>query len=181
MKLVIDIPEEEYKRVKDGKWYGNGLADYIENGTPLPKGHGRLIDINNINKITLENSWHYLCYEKGNGVVVYIDAPTIIEADTTRDCKTCGHSNDGKCAGTEECHDCMWESKYIEADAEERDSAYVNGHTNGFNLAILCVLETIDKRIEHNKPVTTLLQARAVSELNQVKHIIRHLGEDKIE
>ena len=37
-------------------------------------------------------------------------------ADTTRDCKTCGHSNGGKCAGTEECHDCMWENKYIEAD-----------------------------------------------------------------
>ena len=40
----------------------------------------------------------------------------IIGADTTRDCKTCGHSNEGKCAGTEECHDCMWVNNYIEAD-----------------------------------------------------------------
>lgn len=37
----------------------------------------------------------------------------------TRDCKTCGHSNGGKCAYTEECHECMFENKYIEADKEE--------------------------------------------------------------
>ena len=35
-----------------------------------------------------------------------------------RDCKTCGHSTGGKRADTEECHDCMWESKYVEADKE---------------------------------------------------------------
>ena len=29
-----------------------------------------------------------------------------------RDCKTCKHSDNGNCAGTEECHECMWESKY---------------------------------------------------------------------
>lgn len=39
MKIVIDIPKEEYKRVMDGKWEGNGLASYIEEGTPLPDGH----------------------------------------------------------------------------------------------------------------------------------------------
>ena len=44
IELVIKIPEEVYKRVMDGKWEGNALADYIENGTPLPKGHGDLID-----------------------------------------------------------------------------------------------------------------------------------------
>ena len=34
------------------------------------------------------------------------------------------------------------------------------------------VLEIIDGRIEHHNPVSTLLQARAVSELNYVKHDI---------
>lgn len=38
MQIVIDIPEEEYKRVMDGKWEGNDLASYIEDGTLLPKG-----------------------------------------------------------------------------------------------------------------------------------------------
>lgn len=37
----------------------------------------------------------------------------------TRDCKTCGHSKDGKCSYTEECHECMFESKYVKADKEE--------------------------------------------------------------
>lgn len=29
-----------------------------------------------------------------------------------RDCKSCVYSKDGKCAGTEECHLCMWENQY---------------------------------------------------------------------
>ena len=29
-----------------------------------------------------------------------------------RDCKSCIHSKDAKCAGTEECHECMWDNKY---------------------------------------------------------------------
>ena len=36
----------------------------------------------------------------------------------SRDCKTCIHSNKGKCAGTEECHECMWESKYEQTDGD---------------------------------------------------------------
>lgn len=30
----------------------------------------------------------------------------------SRDCKTCKHSNNGKCAYTEKCHECMWENQY---------------------------------------------------------------------
>lgn len=33
-------------------------------------------------------------------------------AESERDCKTCKHSINGNCAGTEECHECMWDSKY---------------------------------------------------------------------
>ena len=29
-----------------------------------------------------------------------------------RECNTCKHSDNGNCAYTEECHECMWESKY---------------------------------------------------------------------
>ena len=39
MQIVIDIPDEEYERVMDGKWIGNDLADYIEEGIPLSKEH----------------------------------------------------------------------------------------------------------------------------------------------
>lgn len=37
IELLIKIPEEDYKR-------GIVMASAIRNGTPLPKGHGRLID-----------------------------------------------------------------------------------------------------------------------------------------
>ena len=36
-----------------------------------------------------------------------------------RDCKTCKHSDSGNCAGTEECHECMWESKYEQESSED--------------------------------------------------------------
>ena len=44
MQLVIDIPEEYYKIIKEIP-VRQSTADMllIRNGTPLPKGHGRLI------------------------------------------------------------------------------------------------------------------------------------------
>lgn len=112
MKIIIDIPEDLYNmtRTPNNVNYIMRMAGFIcsaiANGTPLPKGHGRLIDADDI-----EN--HIV------GSVDTRDCPTIIEADTTRDCKTCGHSNSGKCAYTEECHECMWVNKYIEAGGGE--------------------------------------------------------------
>ena len=49
MQIVIDIDEETYKKCK---WKNNGVVGLewweraIAKGTPLPKGHGRLIDDN---------------------------------------------------------------------------------------------------------------------------------------
>lgn len=46
MKVVIDIPEEDYKDLMNEEWI-SALNDYqlmIRNGKPLPKGHGDLID-----------------------------------------------------------------------------------------------------------------------------------------
>ena len=45
----------------------------------------------------------------------------------TRDCKTCKRSNNGECAFTEECHECMWKSKYERQPCEDcisREDAY---------------------------------------------------------
>lgn len=45
MKLIIDIPERMYLSAKEDALCGAILlVDAIKNGTPLPKGHGRLID-----------------------------------------------------------------------------------------------------------------------------------------
>ena len=55
MQIVIDIPEEEYNECKmqvelmkqEGiiiESLNTALRIFVANGTPLPKGHGRLID-----------------------------------------------------------------------------------------------------------------------------------------
>ena len=45
MKIVIDIPEEEYAKVKDGRASVSMMRDAIRNGALLPKGHGEMVDI----------------------------------------------------------------------------------------------------------------------------------------
>ena len=68
IELVIKIPEERYKNIvkqvdkRDYPDMSTGKA--IANGTPLPKGHGRLIDADDL----LDNT----CLD---------EIPTIIEAD----------------------------------------------------------------------------------------------------
>ena len=60
MQIVIDIPEIVYD------WFDNGFPDeddaeklwqIIKNGTPLPKGHGDLIDVKDLlEQIELEDT-----------------------------------------------------------------------------------------------------------------------------
>ena len=84
MRVVIEIPDEEYKVIKKYADIApnktHPLAMSIINGTVLPEKHGDLIDINDIQEITLEDSLHIMTYKKGNGVEYEIDAPTILEA-----------------------------------------------------------------------------------------------------
>ncbi len=46
MKIVINIPEEEYNTRKKTGYFSDNfkILEAVANGTPLPKGHGRLID-----------------------------------------------------------------------------------------------------------------------------------------
>ena len=47
MKLIIDIPEEDYRTIcknKENAIIAHDTCRRIANGTPLPKGHGNLID-----------------------------------------------------------------------------------------------------------------------------------------
>lgn len=78
---MIEIPDEEYNRMKDLKMFGNVTVwkNAICNGKPLPKGHGRLIDADAINTHDISPIRDMEIY----GVTEYdIDAePTIIEAE----------------------------------------------------------------------------------------------------
>lgn len=88
IKLLVEIDEEEYENVKNGHLpirVFNACVYAVENGTPLPKGHGRLIDAD---KTALLSD--LFCYTKFTGIdeAPYEDAtaalefaPTIIEAD----------------------------------------------------------------------------------------------------
>lgn len=76
MKLIIDIPEEKYNYIKKqvAVGIGNPLKVYIANGTPLPKGHGRLKDFDKI-------EW-YGCDLEGRGCI-----------EAKGDCSVCNHAN----------------------------------------------------------------------------------------
>lgn len=44
MQIVIDMSDDDYRKVQDGRASVSMMRKIIRNGTPLPKGHGRLID-----------------------------------------------------------------------------------------------------------------------------------------
>lgn len=50
MKIVIDIPEILYTKIQNGKADKRTLETVILHGTPLPEGHGRLIDADVLKK-----------------------------------------------------------------------------------------------------------------------------------
>ena len=94
MELVIDIDECIYKRVSNSDAYILDKLDFklienaIANGTPLPEGHGNLIDANLLadRLVELRDGWDYYGDEYKSGVYTgynyaldeIIDAPTII-------------------------------------------------------------------------------------------------------
>jgi hypothetical protein len=101
MKIIIDIPIDVYEEImvhnrelrESGKsaYYLEGL---IQNGTPLPKEHGRLIDSDYLKDVILLHSFHgnnknIVPYSDRRGYRLrqrevdegIINAPTIIEAD----------------------------------------------------------------------------------------------------
>ena len=82
MKIVIDIPEDIYKKCQTSEYAKKSiyfdLVDAIRNGTPLPKGHGRLIDADELKK----HKYHDNNRCENAVAVAQIDwADTIIEAD----------------------------------------------------------------------------------------------------
>lgn len=86
MKLIIDISEEVYKDIQDGFYNENlrKMAIAIGNGTPLPKGHGRLIDADSLleKQYRIDDSATLSTRDVVN-VEDVEDTSTIIEADKT--------------------------------------------------------------------------------------------------
>lgn len=89
MQVIIDIPEEMHKSIEQGsfgaKYTIYDLFGCVMNGTPLPAGHGRLIDADA--KDLQSELWTFVRYT-GIDEAPYEDAcmaldkaPTIVEAD----------------------------------------------------------------------------------------------------
>ena len=68
-QILIEIPEEEYKRMVEKRMFGrvDVWKDAICNGTPLPKGHGRLIDEDAIKKYIEDGAICLKCVGNGWG------------------------------------------------------------------------------------------------------------------
>ena len=104
MKIVIDIPEEEYRCVQITGCIGNKtcISNAIYNGTTLPRGHGRLIDAEYLKDVILLHSFHgnnknIVPYSDRKGYRLrqrevdegIINAPTIIKADAESEGAEC--------------------------------------------------------------------------------------------
>ena len=83
IELVVKIPEDYYKVIKEIP-VEQSTADMliIRFGTPLPKGHGRLIDAD---ELRCEREDFDTYFDYSNAFDVIYNAPTIIAADTERE------------------------------------------------------------------------------------------------
>lgn len=101
MQVIIDIPDELYNRFRHeyseenliSKYTNDAILEAFCNGTPLPKGHGRLGDLNIILNKAIKHRESYMeaenssyCRGKLHAYELYVEevenAPIIIEADT---------------------------------------------------------------------------------------------------
>lgn len=89
MEIVIKIPDSVYQIVNDGKvdeFTSAYVVGAVCEGTPLPKGHGRLIDADALEKKMCDREKELgddRAMWESSAVSVALDmfAPTILEAD----------------------------------------------------------------------------------------------------
>ena len=89
MQIVIDIPEDSYERVMNpDKFYrdidGEKIRWAVYKGTPLPKGHGRLVEITNQLEQELFTFTRYTGIDEcpyESATLITDNAPTVLEAD----------------------------------------------------------------------------------------------------
>ena len=82
MQIVINMPEEEYNKIKENNCglFNGRIYQMIRNGAPLQKGHGDLKDINMIYN-ELDGKSFGTAFDYFNAIDAVDEAPTIIEAD----------------------------------------------------------------------------------------------------
>lgn len=98
MQIVIEIPEDSYKATCNGYMLPSdveNVVNAIKQGTPLPKGHGRLIDADTLEEKVEKHREMLKISEYDRELVLhYTDiemAPTIIEANKEVEKNEVGH------------------------------------------------------------------------------------------
>ena len=88
MMLIIDIPEGLKKDFELEQWTALScmeMKNALMNGTPLPKGHGRIIDESKITSIYYHEEKEKQGAMKVNWIVIDgTDAPTIIAPEEAK-------------------------------------------------------------------------------------------------
>lgn len=98
MQIVIDI-DEDYVRIINKNGASNYPEEVIKNGTPLPKGHGRIMDVDKVIK-KMEEREEKLKDDRSMwetaGVETALDmfGETIIEEDKTEKEKSKSRDDD---------------------------------------------------------------------------------------
>lgn len=94
MEIVINIPDLDWSKVKNGSIATANLLNAVRNGTPLPKGHGKLVDVNSIPEedrgITVKGLLYpgTIAFAGSIDLEEYINnLPPVIEADNTEETK----------------------------------------------------------------------------------------------
>ena len=80
MQIVIDIPEYIYEELIE-KEYHSTVDSLILDGTPLPKGHGRLIDADKLKFYEIDEIGSEYNPYLGCSKEQVDQAPTIIKSD----------------------------------------------------------------------------------------------------
>ena len=98
VELVIKIPEEVKNRLCFGVTYPKDIqvvCEALNDGTPLPKGHGRILDEKDI--LDIENNdggWYDLVdmpeYIAGIKAIIEADKEYEVEVITRGNCMICG-------------------------------------------------------------------------------------------
>lgn len=104
VEVLIKLPKELYQMIKEDTLLPKNCAinEAIQNGTVLPKGHGRLIDADKLRESQFysfnlpENYAHKIGYKERNleCQTDIANAPTIIEADSSAGEKLNKEAND---------------------------------------------------------------------------------------
>ena len=82
-QIVINIPESIYEEVMSDDWSNlavYGFCKAIQNGVPLPKGHGRIVDTKNFKSYLNDSYIDSVGFTRAMSAINHLK--TIIEADT---------------------------------------------------------------------------------------------------